>query len=55
MTEEFNNQTTEEIVEDNKESRSQQRIKQLSDKVESTAKERDKLEELRVKDQEKIT
>ena len=51
MTEDINNQTDE--IEG--ESRSQQRIKQLSDKVESTAKERDKLEELRVKDREKIT
>ena len=48
------NQTTEEIEETNKESRSQQRIKQLSDKVELTAKERDEAKTLREQDQKKI-
>ena len=52
MTEELNNQTPDETEE--KESRSQQRIKQLSDKVELTAKERDELKVLRVEDQKKI-
>ena len=52
MTEEFNNQTPDEDGE--KESRSQQRIKQLSDKVESTAKERDESKTLREQDQKKI-
>ena len=52
MTEELNNQTPDEDGE--KESRSQQRIKQLSDKVESTAKERDESKTLREQDQKKI-
>ena len=42
------------VIEEEKESRSQQRIKQLSDKVELTSKERDELKELRVQDQKKI-
>ena len=50
MTEELNNQPSDE----DGESRSQQRIKQLSDKVELTAKERDELKVLRVEDQKKI-
>ena len=54
MTDPINNQTTEEIEDDNKESRSQQRIKQLSDKVELTAKERDELKTIREQDQKKI-
>ena len=48
------NQTSDEIEETNKESRSQQRIKQLSDKVELTAKERDEVKVLREQDQKKI-
>ena len=52
MTEDINNQTSDENEE--KESRSQQRIKQLSDKVESTAKERDESKTLREQDQKKI-
>lgn len=38
----------------NKESRSQNRIRQLSEKVELTSKERDELKTLRVEDQKKI-
>lgn len=49
------NQTTEEIAAANAESRSQQRITQLSEKVELTAKERDEEKRLRGEDQKKIS
>ena len=48
------NQTDQEIADANKETRSQHRIKELSDKVELTSKERDELVNLRDKDQKKI-
>ena len=51
---EINNQTNEEIADTNKETRSQHRIKELSDKVELTSKERDEIVGLREKDQKKI-
>lgn len=56
MAEEIiDNQTNEEIEHSNKETRSQHRIKELSDKVELTAKERDEIKVLREKDQKKIS
>lgn len=54
MADEINNQSTEEIAGQNEFSRSQQRIKELSDKVELTAKERDAEKEGRSKEQQRI-
>lgn len=54
MTDTITQQTTEEIASQNQESRSQQRIKELSEKVELTAKERDEFKSLREKDQQVI-
>ena len=52
--EQIDNQTNEEIEHSNKETRSQHRIKELSEKVELTSKERDELKEAREKDQKRI-
>lgn len=46
MAEEIITQTTEEIAAQNNDTRSQQRITQLSEKVELTSKERDEMKEL---------
>lgn len=54
MTDTITQQTTEEIASQNQESRSQQRIKELSDKVELTAKERDEKDALLRERDEKI-
>jgi len=54
MAEDITNFSTEEIAIQNIESRSNSRIKELSDKVELTAKERDEAKELREQDQKKI-
>lgn len=54
MTDEIINQTDEELEKQNNESRAQHRIKQLSDKVELTARERDEFKTLHEQDQKKI-